>query len=168
MGKEGDGWKTAMITLTFERGASGGQAGGTSMMELNAYDVLELARRIRRNGKPAIEDTYVREKLVSFLIESRGNQLMSARERVPGLAGDWPGAVPLSGKLRNTELRRRLTQFSLSLMGANAARFVSENSVDGGKWQRSYLNSFSATIGGGTSEIQHNIVGERVLGLPKD
>ncbi len=168
MGEEGDGWKTAMITLTFERGASGGQAGGTSMMELNAYDVLELARRVRRNGKLAIEDTYVREKLVSFLIEFRGNQLMSAREKVPGLAGDWPGAVSLSGKLRNTELRRRLTQFSLSLMGANAARFVSENSVDGGKWQRSYLNSFSATIGGGTSEIQHNIVGERVLGLPKD
>jgi alkylation response protein AidB-like acyl-CoA dehydrogenase len=44
---------------------------------------------------------------------------------------------------------------------------VSSDAVDGGMWQRSYLNAFSGTIGGGTSQIQHNIIGERVLGLPK-
>ena len=119
MGSEGDGWKTAMITLTFERGASGGQAGGTSMMELNVNDVLELARRSNRNGRPAIEDTYVREQLVNFFIESKGNQLMNARVKEPALVGEWPSAIPLSGKLRNTEFRRRLTKFSLSLMGGN-------------------------------------------------
>ena len=168
MGNEGDGWRTAMVTLTFERGASGGQAGGTSMMELNVNDVLELARRSKRNGQPAIEDAFVREQLVNFLIESKGNQLMNARVKEPALIGEWPSAVPLSGKLRNTELRRRLTKFSLALMGANGGRYVSPEAIDNGKWQRSYLNSFSATIGGGTSEIQHNILGERVLGLPKD
>ena len=168
MGSEGDGWKTAMLTLTFERGASGGQAGGTSMMELNVNDVLELARRSNRNGRPAIEDTYVREQLVNFFIESKGNQLMNARVKEPALVGEWPSAIPLSGKLRNTEFRRRLTKFSLSLMGGNGSRYVSPEAIDSGKWQRSYLNSFSATIGGGTSEIQHNIIGERVLGLPKD
>ena len=93
---------------------------------------------------------------------------MNARVKEPALIGDWPSAVPLSGKLRNTELRRRLTKFSLALMGANGGRYVSPEAIDNGKWQRSYLNSFSATIGGGTSEIQHNILGERVLGLPKD
>ena len=168
MGNEGDGWRTAMVTLTFERGASGGQAGGTSMMELNVNDVLELARRSKRNGQPAIEDAFVREQLVNFFIESKGNQLMNARVKEPALIGEWPSAVPLSGKLRNTELRRRLTKFSLALMGANGGRYVSPEAIDNGKWQRSYLNSFSATIGGGTSEIQHNILGERVLGLPKD
>ena len=168
MGSEGDVWRTAMVTLTFERGASGGQAGGTSMMELNVNDVLELARRSNRNGRPAIEDTYVREQLVNFFIESKGNQLMNARVKEPALVGEWPSAIPLSGKLRNTEFRRRLTKFSLSLMGGNGSRYVSPEAIDSGKWQRSYLNSFSATIGGGTSEIQHNIIGERVLGLPKD
>ena len=60
-------------------------------------------------------------------------------------------------------------QFSLTLQGANAARWVGDaQAVDGGQWQRSYFNAFSATIGGGPSQIQANIVGERVLGLPKD
>jgi alkylation response protein AidB-like acyl-CoA dehydrogenase len=73
----------------------------------------------------------------------------------------------MSGKLRESELKRRFTRFALSMQGANGGRFVSPEAIDGGKWQRSYFNSFSATIGGGTSQIQKNILGERVLGLPK-
>ena len=67
------------------------------------------------------------------------------------------------------EHRRRLFQFAQSLQGADALRWVGDDhAIDGGKWQRSYLNAFSSTIGGGTSQIQANIIGERVLGLPKD
>lgn len=167
MGAEGEGWNIAMVTLTFERGASGGQAGGIAAMDLNVNDVVELARRAKRNGKPAIEDPHVREQLVQFISESKGNQLMIARAGIPALASDWPTAIPLSGKLRGSEFKRRLCRFAVSLQGANGARFVSEDAIDGGRWQRSYFNAFSGTIGGGTSEIQHNILGERVLGLPK-
>lgn len=167
MGKEGEGWQIAMTTLTFERGATGGQAGGLSRMDLNVNDVIELARRARRNGKPAIEDPLIRDQLVEFVIESRSNALMNARSRFPALISERPNAIPMSGKLRNTELNRRMCQFALSLQGANGARFVGPQAIDGGKWQRSYFNAFSGTIGGGTSQIQHNIVGERVLGLPK-
>ena len=167
MGSEGEGWNIAMVTLTFERGATGGQAGGIASMELNINDVVELSRRAMRNGKPAIEDPHIRSQLVQLITESRGNQLMAARAKIPALATDWPAAVPMSGKLRGSELKRRMCQLAVSLQGANGARFVSEKAIDGGKWQRSYFNSFSGTIGGGTSEIQHNIVGERVLGLPK-
>jgi len=168
MGKEGEGWNIAMVTLTFERGASGGQAGGTSNMSLNINDVVELAKRVRRNGRPAIEDPWVRQELVSFITEARSNQLMAERAAVPALASDWPAATSMSSKLRGSELNRRMCQFALALQGANAARFVSDEAVDGGLWQRSYFNAFSATIGGGTSQIQKNIIGERVLGLDKD
>ena len=167
MGKEGEGWNIAMLTLTFERGATGGQAGGIAAMDLNIKDVVELARRSVRGGRPALEDPLLRDELVSLMLEARNNALMSARARVPALATDWPTAIPMSGKLRNSELKRRMCQFALALQGANGARFVSAGAIDGGKWQRSYFNAFSGTIGGGTSQIQHNILGERVLGLPK-
>ena len=167
MGQEGEGWKIAMITLTFERGATGGQAGGLASMDLSVDDVVELAKRSKRNGRPALEDPLIRDELAQLVIEAKGNQLMASRSKVSALATDWPTAVPMSGKLRGSELKRRMCRFAVALQGANAARFVSADAIDGGMWQRSYLNAFSGTIGGGTSQIQGNIIGERVLGLPK-
>ncbi len=167
-GGEGNGWKVAMLTLTFERGASGGQAGGLSSMDMNVNDIVELARRALRNGRSAIEDPLVRDELVQLMIESTGYQLMTERSAIPGLATDWPAAVAMSGKLRGSELKRRMCKLAIQMQGANGARFVSADALDGGMWQRSYFNAFSATIGGGTSQIQKNILGERVLGLAKD
>ena len=169
MGREGEGWKIAMMTLTFERGATGGQAGGLSRVSLGINDVIELARQSRRDGRPALEDPFVRDQLARFLIEDQGDRLCAARAQVSALCSERPDAIPLSAKLRTSEYRRRLFQFALSLQGANAVRWVGDAAaVEGGKWQRTYFNSFSSTIGGGTSQIQANIVGERVLGLPKD
>lgn len=167
LGEEGGGWQVAMITLTFERGATGGQAGGIASMDLNVNDVVELARRAKRNGAPAIEDPLIRDELVQLVIESQSNSLMSKRSKIPALASDWPNAVAMSGKLRGSELKRRMCQLAVSLQGANGSRFVAADAIDGGMWQRSYFNAFSGTIGGGTSQIQKNILGERVLGLPK-
>ena len=169
MGKEGEGWAIAMKTLTFERGASGGQAGGLTRMALGIADVVELARRARRNGRPAIEDPFVRDQLVRFQIEAQGDALCQERGRIPALCSERPDAIPLSHKLRFSEHNRRLYQFALTLQGANGARWVGDaHALDGGLWPRSYLNAFASTIGGGPSQIQSNIVGERVLGLPKD
>ena len=169
MGREGEGWQIAMKTLTFERGASGGQAGGLTRMSVDVHDVVELARRSRRDGRAAIAEPWVRDQLVRLMIESQGDRLCAARARVPALCSERPDAIPLSSKLRVTEHARRLFQFAVSLQGANAARWVGDaHAADGGQWPRSYFNAFSATIGGGPSQIQANIVGERVLGLPKD
>ena len=169
MGQEGQGWQIAMQTLTFERGAAGGQAGGLARMSVGIEDVIALARRSRRNGRPALADAQVRDQLMRLLIEAQGDRLCSARAKVAALCSERPAAIPLSNKLRLTEHARRMFQFSLTLQGANAARWVGDpHAVDGGLWQRSYFNAFSATIGGGPSQIQANIVGERVLGLHKD
>ena len=169
MGKEGEGWKIAMMTLTFERGVTGGQAGGTSRVALNVDDAVAVARKSRRDGRPALEDPFVRDELVRFIIEDQGDRLTARRGAIPALCSERPSAIGLSSKLRVSEHRRRLLQFALSLQGANAVRWVGDaDAVEGGKWQRAYFNAFSSTIGGGTSQIQANIVGERVLGLPKD
>lgn len=168
IGKEGGGWQVAMATLAFERGAVGGQAGGHSMMSKDVSEVVELARKAQRNGRPAIEDPIIRDQLVQLIMEQRTLALNSARSKVKALVSERPHSIAMSGKLVGSEFQRRLNQFALKLQGANAAYYVGdENAYDRGQWQRSYFNAFSATIGGGTSEIQHNIIGERVLGLPK-
>jgi alkylation response protein AidB-like acyl-CoA dehydrogenase len=168
IGEEGKGWQVAMKTLTFERAVSGGQAGGVHSMPVFAGEVVELARHALRDGRSAIEDPLVRDQLVAFLIEERGLELNNQRADIPGLNTEWPGSIAMARKLTHSEWRRRLNQFAVTLQGANASRYVDDPSVlDGGRWQRGYFNAFSSTIGGGTSEIQKNIVGERVLGLPK-
>ncbi|MGQ3179380.1 MAG: acyl-CoA dehydrogenase family protein, partial [Blastomonas fulva] len=84
------------------------------------------------------------------------------------LVQDRPMGLALMNKLARTEMIRELTEFSLSFQGTRGGYYVDDPcAVDNGYWHRSYLNSFSATIGGGTSEIQRNIIAEHVLGLPK-
>lgn len=168
IGKEGGGWAVAMATLAFERGAVGGQAGGHSMNSKHVSEVVTLAKTAKRNGKPAIEDPVIRDKLVQLIMEERAQTLNGSRARIKALNAERPHAIAMSGKLVTSEYFRRMNQFALSLQGANAAYYVGDPLAhDGGDWQRSYFNAFSATIGGGTSEVQHNIIGERVLGLPK-
>lgn len=168
MGEEGQGWTIAMRTLEYERSARGGQAGGLSFVAPDHSETIEMAKRAQRGGAPAIDDPIVRDKLVEFMIESRGLALTSRRAAIGPLVQERPMSLPLSGKLMSTEFTRRYGEFALALQGQLGAYSVGEPAaVDGGIWQRAYLNSFSATIGGGTSQVQANIVGEHVLGLPK-
>jgi alkylation response protein AidB-like acyl-CoA dehydrogenase len=168
MGEEGQGWAVAMRTLEYERSARVGQAGGYVSTLWDPEEIVDLARRAQRGGRPAIEDPVVRDKLVQFLIEARSVNLNSERMRIAPLNQERPMSLALSFKLMATEFVRRLNEFAVSMQGARGAYFVGEpDAIDGGIWQRAYLNAFSATIGGGTSQIQANIVGEHVLGLPK-
>jgi len=118
MGQEGMGWKIAMQTLEYERGARGGQAGGYSITEPDPLEILNLARESGYIEDPVVQDD------------------------------------------AKTEFAREINQYALTLQGTKSAYYVEEpNAVDGGWWHRSYLNAFSATIGGGTSQIQRNIIG---------
>ena len=168
MGEEGDGWKMAMLTLTFERGATGGQAGGHSYVRPTVSDAVELAKRVRLGGKPAVENPLIRDQLVRFLMEERAAELNGLRADIPALVRERPDSIAMSSKLLWSEFYRRLGEFATSLQGTNTGYYVGdEQAIDGGRWHRSYFNAFSATIGGGTSQIQKNIIGERILGLSK-
>ncbi|MDG2495173.1 MAG: acyl-CoA dehydrogenase family protein [Alphaproteobacteria bacterium] len=168
MGKEGEGWLIAMQTLEYERGARSGQAGGHVMMLSDPNDIIALARSAQLNGKLAIEDQAVREELVHLMTEARALGLASRRDKLQPLTQDRPMSLALGSKLSSTDFYQRLNAFAITLQGTRAAYYVGDESAhDNGIWQRGYLNSFSATIGGGTSQIQRNIIGEHVLGLPK-
>ena len=168
MGQEGEGWIIAMETLEYERGARSGQAGGHVMMLTNPSDIIDLAKSARVNGRPAIEDPALREELVKLMTEARALGLNSRRDKIQPLSQDYPMSLALGSKLSSTDFYQRLNALAISLQGTRGAYYVDDpSSYDNGIWQRGYLNSFSATIGGGTSQIQRNIIGEHVLGLPK-
>ena len=168
MGEEGQGWSMAMKTLEYERGAKVMPAGGYVTKELDVLAIVDLARRSVRGGKPLLDDPVMRDRLVDYLIDIQAVNLNSQRRAIPALNQDRPMGLALMNKLTRTEMVRELMQFSLGFQGTRAGYYVGdEQAVDEGFWHRSYLNSFSATIGGGTSEIQKNIIAEHVLGLPK-
>ena len=168
MGEEGQGWSVAMRTLEYERSSRGGQAGGLSFVAPDHSQTIDMAKRARRGGAPSIEDPVVRDKLVEFMIEAQGLALCARRAAIGALVQERPMSLPLSGKLMNTEFNRRIGEFAITLQGQAGAYGIDEpNAIDEGVWHRAYLNSFSATIGGGTSQVQANSIAEHVLGLPK-
>ena len=168
VGEEGQGWMVAMKTLEYERGAKVNPVGGYFVKEMDVMGVIDMARSAKRGGKPVLDDPVMRDRLVDYMIEIQALNLNNQRRRMAPLTSDRPMGLALMNKLARTDLVRELTEFSLQFQGTRAGYYVGdENAVDDGYWHRSYLNSFSATIGGGTSQIQKNIIGEHVLGLPK-
>ena len=168
MGEEGDGWKIAMQTLQYERGAEAGAAGGLAQVRVSLDDVVKSLEGVTRDGKPVLEDPIIRDELTKLRIEEKALALGAKRAAIPALSSDYPFSLNLSGKLRATEFGRRMRLFAVMAQGAHGGLYVGDDeAIAGGFWQRAYLNNFSGTIGGGTSQVQANIIGERVLGLPK-
>ncbi len=168
MGAEGEGWKIAMKTLQYERGAEAGAAGGLGFVRISLEDMLEQASDLRRDGEPVLSDPVVRDQLVRLMMEDKAMALGDKRAAIGPLTSDYPFSLPLSYKLRYSEYDRRMREFAVTLQGAAGSLYVGDDAArQGGFWQRAYFNSFSATIGGGTSQVQANIVAEHVLGLPK-
>ena len=168
IGGEGNGWRVAMQTLQYERGAAAGAAGGQSQVRVSINDLIDDLRSLSRDGRPLLEDPVVRDHLVQLIMEEKAVGLADRRTHLPDLNTDYPMSLPLSYKLRVSEYQRRMRQYGLELQGGLGGLYVGdEQAVAGGFWQRAYFNNFATTIGGGTSQIQSNIIGEQVLGLPK-
>ncbi|MEH6591001.1 MAG: acyl-CoA dehydrogenase family protein [Halioglobus sp.] len=168
MGEEGQGWKIAMQTLQYERGAEAGAAGGMSVVRIDINDMVEQLDGVTRDDQPLLQDPVVRDELVKLIMEEKANVLGGRRAGISALTTDYPHSLPLSYKLRVSETARRTRQFSVNYQGASGALYVGDDEArQGGFWQRAYFNSFSSTIGGGTSQVQANIIAEHILGLPK-
>ncbi|GHD38437.1 acyl-CoA dehydrogenase family protein [Halioglobus pacificus] len=168
MGEEGQGWKIAMQTLQYERGAQAGAAGGLQFVNIVIDDMISQLADVRRDGEAVLDDAVVRDELVKLIMAEKAVTLGDKRSSIPALSSDYPFSLALSHKLRWTEYTRQMRQFAINLQGASGALYVGDDEArQGGFWQRAYFNSFSATIGGGTSQVQANIIAEHVLGLPK-
>jgi alkylation response protein AidB-like acyl-CoA dehydrogenase len=168
MGEEGQGWRIAMQTLQYERGAEAGAAGGLAFVRITIDDMIGQLGDVTRDGEPVLQDPVVRDRLVQLIMEEKALLLGERRSHIGALTTDYPHSLPLSSKLRSSENTRRMCQFAIELQGGAGGLYVGDPAArQGGFWQRAYLSSFGATIGGGTSEVQANIIAEHVLGLPK-
>ena len=166
VGKVNDGWNVAIGTLMHERGTFG--AGLQIMYRRNIDRLIELSRTIERNGRPASEDPVIRQKLAQCYAEveiMRSNQ-MRAFSRIN--ATGVPGPEGSIQKIFWSELNQRLQQVAQELLGPYGQLTAGgEHAIDNGLWSYGYLRARGNTIEAGTSEIQRNIIGHFVLGLPK-
>src|SRR5262249_28727696 len=164
----GNGWQVAMTTLTHERGAaeSAGSGGGTSLEDRMAA-LIALAKRLKRNGRPAWEDPVTCDRIMQLAVRVEGFRQAFRRTRVAALS-DHPLRIPLSSKLLLIEITQDIGAAALEIEGAHASLYIGDaRAPDAGEWPLNYMNSYGVTIAAGTSEIQRNILGERILGLAK-
>ncbi|HEV3110149.1 MAG TPA: acyl-CoA dehydrogenase family protein [Candidatus Binataceae bacterium] len=164
VGPVNEGWRVAMTTLTFERAVSGG-----SGHDLQVRRLIELARTVTIDGKPAWEHEWVRQRLVQLQIECEALKYTGLRALTSQLRKLPPGPEQSTIKLTGSELTVRIVKFASELMG-NYTMVDSPSAPvpDAPRWLNLILNARMLTIAGGSSEIQHNILGERTLGLPKE
>jgi alkylation response protein AidB-like acyl-CoA dehydrogenase len=180
IGQEGQGWQLAQTTLSFERG--GNTLSRATRHQANFSRLVEVCEQLRRDGRPALEDPVVRQKLGRMLVEVEvlrysGLRILSRLEK-----RQRPGPEASVDKLYYSELDKRhqelvqeiLGPFGQLTQGIPAALALQDDgatTVGGSRatgWAYNFLWSRAGTIYAGSSEIQKNIIGERVLGLPRE
>ncbi len=166
LGKVNDGWNVAVSTLMYERGSYGARL--HLIFKRNIERLIELARTVQRNGRPAAADPLMRQKLAQCYAEieiMRLNQLRAfSRITVTGV----PGPEGSIQKIFWSELNQRFQQVAQELLGPYGQLAGGDRrAVDNGIWSYGYLRTRGNTIEAGTSEVQRNIIGHFVLGLPR-
>jgi alkylation response protein AidB-like acyl-CoA dehydrogenase len=164
VGNKNQGWMVAMTNMMFERTIHGGR---TDMM-VEVRQLAKLARTVERGGRPAWDEEYVRQTIMRFACEAEALKYTSYRQLTRQLKGMQPGPEGSVMKLGTTDLNLRIQNFAMELLGPySVLEYQAPGAIDRGKWSHRMLAARRGTIAAGTNEIQHNIIGERVLGLPK-
>ena len=166
VGKRGEGWSVANATLSHERGSLSNP--NAMMNRLNA--LIERMKNETINGQKVIDNPIYRDKLMK--IQGKVIAFQSNSLRVLSAKLNKNQDVKIAGMIQKyvgTELRHELEGFAIDIMGELGTLYQnSPNLRDGGSWQIAYMYFLGLIIGGGTSQIQKNIISERGLGMPKE
>jgi alkylation response protein AidB-like acyl-CoA dehydrogenase len=163
LGEEGQGWQVTVSALAHERSSIAEVAG----LQRSLDELRALARKSKKNGKPAAEDAGVRRRVARADAKVEAMRLNGLRFLTKQLKGENVGAETSVNKLQRAALEVELGELALEIEG-EAGVLDREAAPEHGKWQRMALSWPEVVIGGGTPNIQRNIIAERILGLPKD
>jgi len=173
VGKRGEGWKVSRSTLKHERMLIGDSKG--ARMQLDA--LVALAREVQREGRPALEHPVVRQRLAEIAGYVATQEWAVARMLTAIHKNEDTKAVSemLMTKLLGTNVQQMIAKLGLDLIPEAGLREPDRSEVvmgirafTPGRWVSQYMFSLAITLAGGTSNVQRNIIGERVLGLPRD
>jgi len=167
VGKVNEGWGVALTTLAYERDVL------TMIRHISLRTALErlmaLAKRTIKNGQPASRDPVMRQKVASLAVAERCLQLNGYRSLTQILRGKAPGPEGSTSKLFWSQVDQDLADVATEVIGPySQIASPSPLAPDDGQWEFYALLARGSGIRAGTSEILRNILGERVLGLPKD
>jgi alkylation response protein AidB-like acyl-CoA dehydrogenase len=154
----GNGWAVSLTTLMNERASIGGGGGG-----LSPAGLIRLAQQVEIDGKPAIEDSSVRQRIADFFVRATGLQYTGYRTLTALSRGTTPGPESSIGKLVGAPMGQELAAFGVELQGLAGGVMEDEYNM-----QAAYLGSPGLRIAGGTDEVMRNILAERVLRLPPE
>ena len=162
LGAVGQGWRVSLTTLMNERLAVG-DAGRPDV-----DDLVALSRTLTLDGRPAIQNAAVRERIADWYAMSRGLVFTKFRTMTALSRGQTPGPENAIHKLVNGQKLQNIASYGLDLMG-EAGMVLDEDMVEAwGMFQSALLSAPGLRIAGGSDEILKNIIAERVLGLPAD
>jgi len=164
IGAENEGWTLAKRLLAHERTA----LGGAHMFRKSLMRVVKLAKETKVDGHAAIEDPTIRRKLAKLSMELDALGATGYRSLTQMLRGQMPGPESSIMKLYGSELYQHICDVALELLGPTAQTWGDEafEEIERG-WTRTTVSSRAYSIFSGTSEIQKNIISERVLAMPK-
>ena len=172
VGAVGEGWRVASATLAGERQmVSGSGSGGVDRIGGSGIErVIRRAQELGRASEPALRD-----RLAGLVCEERVRGWTNQRVRAAVRAGSTPGPAASIGKVHQGALNQRIQLLAADLLGPDAGAWPTGVPTDAEAWARSLpfevrgmLRSRANTIEGGTTEVNKNIIGEKVLGLPRE
>ncbi len=157
VGEVNAGWKIAHTTLSNERALIGGGNTAWSMQEL-----IEMARHFGRTDDPIVRQGIAKAHSRAAVLQYMGYRMRTSISR-----GEMPGVVASTMKLFYARHWAQTTALALTIQGANGVLW-GESALDDGLWQQTFCGQYAVRLGGGTDEIQGNVIGERALGLPRE
>jgi alkylation response protein AidB-like acyl-CoA dehydrogenase len=164
VGQLNDGWRVANDTLYNERNLGGAVEGNKQVFNR----LVELARNIKRGGAALIKNPVYRQRLIDFQITVEAMRLHGLRQLTDQIHKRPRGAESLVNKLVGSELTYEMTKMALEMEGDYAPLLKGdERAPDRGYWPTNLMAAMGLMIGGGTSQIQKNIIAQRGLKMPK-